>query len=119
MHYKTKLTLKDMLEKLDDDYQYTRELLDYPDRDFADLNSRRDLSDDLDQVIKFMDFQAVYVGGRYATSKEIELYLLKKKKKLQLEGVGTNFIFKRKKPDLKDNKLFNLQDMKKMNGIAT
>lgn len=79
MHYKTKLTLKDMLEKLDEEYDYSRELLDYPDRDFADLNSRRDLSDDLDEVVKFMDFQAVYVGGRYATSKEeIELYLLKK-----------------------------------------
>ncbi len=79
LHYKSKLTLKEMLELLDNDYQYTRELLDYPDRDFADLNSRRELSDDLDEVVKFMDFQAVYVGGRYATSKEeIELYLLKK-----------------------------------------
>jgi hypothetical protein len=68
-----------MLERLDDDYQYTRELLDYPKRDFADLVSRRELSDDLDAVVKFMDFQAVYVGGRYATTKqEMELYLLKK-----------------------------------------
>ena len=79
LHHKSKLTLKEMLERLDNDYQYTRELLDYPDRDFADLNARRELSDDLDAVVKFMDFQAVYVGGRYATSKEeIELYLLKK-----------------------------------------
>jgi hypothetical protein len=79
LHFKSKLSLKDMLERLDDDYQYTRELLDYPKRDFADLVSRRELSDDLDAVVKFMDFQAVYVGGRYATTKqEMELYLLKK-----------------------------------------
>lgn len=101
LHYRSKLSHKDMLERMDDDYQYTKELLDYPTREFANLDARRALTEDLDIVIRFMDFQAVYVGGRYATSKEeMELYLLKKeisarkiwhklyiqKKKAKLEG---------------------------------
>ena len=101
MHYKSKLSHKDILERMDEDYQYTRELLDYPKREFVNLYSRRELSDDLDAIVRFMDFQAVYVGGRYATSKaERNLYLLKEelaarkvwhklyiqKKKAKLEG---------------------------------
>lgn len=77
-NYKSKLTLKDMLERLDYYYGYTREMLDNPTREFVNLVSRRELSDDLDQVVRCMDFQAVYIGGRYATNKaERDLYLLK------------------------------------------
>ena len=78
MNYYSKLSHKDILERMDQDYGYTRELLDYPTREFVNMGSRRDLSDDLDAVVRFMDFQAVYVGGRYATNKnERDLYLLK------------------------------------------
>lgn len=101
MRYRSKLSNKDILERMDDDYGYTREQLDYPEREFVNLVSRRELSDDLDAVVRFMDFQAVYIGGRYATNKaERDLYLLREeiaarkvwhklyiqKKKAKLEG---------------------------------
>ena len=78
MRFNSKLSNKDMLERMDNDYQYTREMLDYPEREFVNLGSRRELSDDLDAIVRFMDFQAVYIGGRYATNQdERDLYLLK------------------------------------------
>jgi hypothetical protein len=76
--YRSKLTHKDILERMDEDYQFTREMLDSPEREFNNFVARRELSDDLDAVVRFMDFQAVYIGGRYATNKtERDLYLLK------------------------------------------
>jgi hypothetical protein len=101
MRFSSKLSHKDILERMDEDYGYTRELLDNPDRDFNNLVARRELSDDLDAVVRFMDFQVVYIGGRYATNKtERDLYLLREeiaarkvwhklyiqKKKAKLEG---------------------------------
>lgn len=74
------LTNKDILEIMDSDYGYSNEIVDYPDRPFLNLSSRRDLSDDLDAITRSATIQHVYVGGKYATSeKEARKYILKQK----------------------------------------
>ena len=73
-----KLSNKDMLELLDDLYGYYDEQLDYPNRTFNNLYSRRELTDDLNAINLDPTIQHVYVGGKYATSQEeINKHLLK------------------------------------------
>ena len=77
---KKRLERKEMLERMDDDYGYTAELLDNPKREFGNLSSLRELSDDLDALARDETIQHVLVGGKYATSTmEAEKYLLKQK----------------------------------------
>jgi len=75
-----KLTLKQMLERMDAEYGYSQERAEAPKRAFADLGSRRELSKDLLSLRKSKTPQHVYVGGRYALSEqEAEDYLLRDK----------------------------------------
>ena len=78
--FKGGLTMKQTLEIMAEDYGYTNEICDYPDRPFLNLSSRRDLSDDLDAITRSATIQHVYVGGKYATNeKEARKYILKQK----------------------------------------
>lgn len=75
-----KLERKEILERMDADYSYTQEMTDNPNRSFINLSCLRDLTDDLDAIVRDETIQHVYVGGGYATSKaEAEKYLRREK----------------------------------------
>lgn len=81
-----RLTLKDMLERLDSEYNFTEEQLEHPNRTINNTNARRQLSDDLDAITTYGGFHKVYVGGRYATSDlEIKIHLLKEEIRIKKE----------------------------------
>lgn len=75
-----KLERKEILERMDAEYGYSREISDNPNRAFINLSCLRELTDDLDAIIRDETIQHVYVGGGYATSKkEAEKYLAREK----------------------------------------
>lgn len=85
-HSRGRLTLKDMLERLDSEYNFTEERLEHPNRSINNTNARRQLSDDLDAITTYGGFHKVYIGGRYATSElEIKIHLLKEEIRIKKE----------------------------------
>lgn len=75
-----KLERKEILERMDNDYGYSKETSDNPKRAFINLSCLRELTEDLDTIIRDETIQHVYVGGGYATSKkEAERYLARER----------------------------------------
>lgn len=75
-----KLERKEILERMDNDYGYSKEITENPKRAFINLSCLRDLTDDLDAIVRDETIQHVYVGGGYASSKEeAEKYLRREK----------------------------------------
>ena len=83
---KSRLTHREILERLDKYYHYFDEKIDHPNRPFNNMHARRQLSDDLDAITTYGGFHKVYIGGRYATSQlEIDIHLLKEEIRLKKE----------------------------------
>lgn len=83
---KGRLTRQNMLERLDSEYRFTEEQLEYPKRTFINLTCLRELTKDLDAITTYGGFHKVYVGGRYASSElEIKIHLLKEEIRLKKE----------------------------------
>lgn len=81
-----RLQNKEMLEMMDHEYGYSQERREKPDTPFNNLVSRRELSDDLDAIIRSETVQLVYVGGRFAkTATEREVYQLKERIRISKE----------------------------------
>lgn len=79
-----KTSLKQMLNHLDELYGYSQEQTDHPYREWVDLKSRRDLSDDINANLWNPDIHYVYIGGKYATTdEEADEYLAKEESRLK------------------------------------
>ena len=103
-----KMKHKQILEHMDADYGYTQEREQYPNRAFNDLKSRRDLSDDLDIIVRHKTFHKVYVGGKYATSAEEAVdYLEREKNRLSSEWQKYHIQLRRAKQDNQMRMLLN------------
>jgi hypothetical protein len=98
-----KLTHRQMLDKIGHLYDFQEDMEDHPDTPFNNLTSRRQLSDDLDAIVKSQNIHYVYVGGRFAVGQtEIDLYLLKKE--IQIKKQWSKLYIQKAKA-VKDNQV--------------